>query len=123
MRLERGDGMKKKMIFIILTMMLFIMLFIPAHRALAAGIDTSGIDVSSSTQSEFDTVGKVILGGIQGIGMGVSVITLVVIGIKYMFGSVEEKAEYKSSMIPYIIGVLFLALCTSIPNIVYDFFN
>lgn len=115
--------MKKKMIFIILTMMIFIMLFIPAHRDLAAGIDTNGINVSSSTQSEFDTVGKVILGGIQGIGMGVSTITLVVIGIKYMFGSVEEKAEYKSSMIPYIIGVLFLALCTSIPNIVYDFFN
>ena len=29
-----------------------------------------------------------------------------------MIGSVEEKAEYKKSMIPYIIGV-FLLLATS----------
>ncbi len=115
--------MKKKMIFIILTMLLFIMLFIPVHRTLAAGININGITVNSSTQSEFDTVGKVILGAIQGIGIGISVITLVIIGIKYTFGSVEEKADYKSSMIPYIIGVLFLALCTSIPNIIYKFFN
>ena len=112
--------MKKKTILTILTIMLFIIIFIPTHTAFAAGIDTSGISVSSSTQSEFDNVGKVILEAIQGIGVGISVIALVVIGIKYVFGSVEEKADYKASMIPYIIGVLFLALCTSIPNIVYN---
>lgn len=45
------------------------------------------------------------------IGVVVSVIALILIGIKIMLGSVEEKAEYKKIMIQYLIGVLiFFAL-------------
>lgn len=56
-----------------------------------------------------------ILGAITVIGIVVSVITLTILGIKYMIGSVEEKAEYKKSMIPYIIGiVLLLAASTAV---------
>jgi len=42
----------------------------------------------------------------------VGVITIIVIGIKYMVGSVEEKAEYKKTMVPYLVGAIMLA-CTS----------
>lgn len=56
-----------------------------------------------------------ILGTITVIGIVISAITLTVLGIKYMIGSVEEKAEYKKSMIPYIIGVvLLLAASTAV---------
>ena len=34
--------------------------------------------------------------------------TLTVIGIKYMLGSVEEKAQHKKTMIPFIIGVIMI---------------
>ena len=45
------------------------------------------------------------------IGIIVTVVTLMLIGIKYMTGSLEEKADYKKSMIPYLIGVgVFFAL-------------
>lgn len=98
---------------------LFILSFVPIFAS--AQIDTSGIGVSQSTMSEFDDVGSVIFGVIQGVGIGISVITLVVIGIKYLLASVEEKAEYKSSMMTYIIGVIFLAGATTIPNIIYNF--
>ena len=38
---------------------------------------------------------------------------LAVLGVKYMLGSVEEKAEYKKDLIPYFIGaVLLFAICT-----------
>lgn len=39
-----------------------------------------------------------------GIGIGVSVIIIGIMGVKIMIGSVEEKAEIKEKMIPYIIG-------------------
>ena len=70
----------------------------------------------SSTDSD-KIVNKVnpILGTITVIGIVISAITLTVLGIKYMIGSVEEKAEYKKSMIPYIIGVvLLLAASTAV---------
>lgn len=49
-----------------------------------------------------------ILGWIKYIGIIVSVITLAFIGIKYMFGSVEGKAEYKKTMFPYLVGCFML---------------
>lgn len=64
--------------------------------------------------------GKV-LGLIRNIGIAVSIIALSVIGVKYMVGSVEEKAGYKKSMIPFVIGVIFLAAGTTIVKFIYDF--
>lgn len=63
----------------------------------------------------------IVLGVINAIGVVCSVIILAILGIKYMFGSVEEKAEYKKAMIPYIIGVFLIAASTTIPNIIYQF--
>lgn len=44
-----------------------------------------------------------------GIGTAIAVIYSVVLGIKFMIGSMEEKAEIKESLIPFVIGcsVLF----------------
>lgn len=62
-----------------------------------------------------------ILGTINVIGIIVSVITLMIIGIKYMVGSVEEKAEYKKTMLTYLIGAFLVFSITTIPNILYKF--
>lgn len=61
-----------------------------------------------------------ILGAINVIGVIVSVITLMIAGIKYMIGSVEEKAEYKKAMITYLIGAILVFSVTTIPNILYQ---
>ena len=53
-------------------------------------------------------------------GIVVAVIILVVLGIKYMVGSAEEKAEYKKTMIPYIIGAILIAASTQIVGIIGD---
>lgn len=52
---------------------------------------------------------SVIIGWIKYIGIIVSIITLSIIGIKYMFSSVEGKAEYKKTMFPYIVGCFMVA--------------
>ena len=49
-----------------------------------------------------------------------SVIVLIVLGIKYMMGSVEEKAEYKKSLMPYMIGCIFVFMATVIATVIYD---
>ena len=61
----------------------------------------------------------VILGFINLIGIAISVIVLALIGIKYMLGSVEEKAEYKKTMIPYLVGAVLIFLAPTIANTVY----
>lgn len=61
-----------------------------------------------------------ILGGAQIIGVSLSVIILVVLGIKYMMGSAEEKAEYKKSMVPYLVGAVLIFAAPTIANIIYN---
>jgi len=62
--------------------------------------------------SFFTKVAKV-LGWIRLIGIAVALIAITIIGTKYIFISVEEKAEYKKAMLPYLIG-FFMLLCTSV---------
>lgn len=50
----------------------------------------------------------------------ISVIVLVVLGIKYMIGSVEERAEYKRTLIPYLIGAIFVFSGSTITMIIYN---
>lgn len=64
-----------------------------------------------------------VLGVIQVIGIIVAAIVLVIAGIKFMFGSIEEKAEYKKAMIPYLIGSVLLVAATTIPKIAYEITN
>ncbi|MCI8412448.1 MAG: hypothetical protein HFJ40_08565 [Clostridia bacterium] len=39
-----------------------------------------------------------------GVGIIIAVIVGIILGIKYMMGSVEEKAEYKESLFAYAVG-------------------
>lgn len=63
-------------------------------------------------------IGNRIIGIFQLIGTLASVIVLIVIGIKYMAGSIEERAEYKKTMMPYVIGALLVFGITNILGIV-----
>lgn len=62
-----------------------------------------------------------IVGIIRVIGTVASVIVLAVLGIKYMIGSTSEKAEYKKSMIPYLIGAIMLFAIPHFLQIIYSF--
>lgn len=68
-------------------------------------------------------LGGKIIGILQTVGVVLSVVILTILGIKYMIGSAEEKAEYKKTMIPYIVGAACIFLAPTIANIVYKFFK
>lgn len=63
-------------------------------------------------------IGNAIVGIVQIVGSFTSVIVLIIIGIRYMMGSVEERAEYKKAMTPYIIGAVMVFAITNILSIV-----
>ncbi len=61
---------------------------------------------------------NIIIGALQIIGTVLSVAVLGILGIKYMLGSVEERAEYKKSLRPYLIGAIMMFGITNILAIV-----
>ena len=64
---------------------------------------------------------NVIVSVLEAVGVILSVIILIVIGIKYMLGSVEERADYKKTMIPYLIGAFMIFTVSLIPQIIFKF--
>lgn len=67
-----------------------------------------------------DELGNIILGIVQIVGTFIAIGVSMVIGIKYMVASVEERASYKKTMIPYAIGSVLLFSAVNITSFVYD---
>ena len=72
------------------------------------------------TGTEIKDLGKQIIGILQTVGVVLSVVILVILGIKYMMGSAEEKADYKKTLIPYVVGAVFIFLAPNIASMVYN---
>lgn len=69
---------------------------------------------------ELTNVGGTIVNWIWGISIVVAVIVLMIIGLKFIIGSTEEKAKYKESLIPLVVGILLLCFATTIVKIIFS---
>ena len=76
----------------------------------------SDVDVSGISE-----IGSDIVRVLTTVGVVASVIVLVVLGIKYMMGSAEEKAEYKKTLMPYVIGAVLVFAASSAATIIFNF--
>lgn len=111
----------KKIIKILPILMTVIMVLTIVTPVFADTI--GGIDINPSTDevgSKVGNVGNSILGIIKVVGTLIAVGVLMVLGIKYMMGSAEEKAEYKKTMIPYLIGAVLLFAAVQLAGWVVD---
>lgn len=114
----------KKSIKVISTLLLAIMLVASiAGTVLAVDPNTvlNGLNGNGNVQTnDLTKVGNNIVTIIQVVGIIIAVIVLLVIGIKYMMGSASEKAEYKKTMIPYIVGAVLIFAGTSLVRVIYS---
>ena len=93
------------------------------------GIKSSGKTIINTDDYKKDnlenntkTLGIVgtIINVIQMIGIIIALISVGLLGIKYMTGSVEQKAEYKKTMVPFVVGVGLITVTTTIVKIIYE---
>ena len=57
---------------------------------------------------------------LRNLSLILAVIVLIILGIKYMMGSVEEKAEYKKSFIPLVVGIIVVVAAVQIAQFIYN---
>lgn len=80
--------------------------------------DLTGKSVSNA---ELKNAGNSMITIVTTIGAVVSVVVLIILGLKYMMGSVEERADYKKTMMPYIIGATLVFAASAIAGMIYSF--
>ena len=117
-----------KSIKIILTLLIAIMCVFSSVQVYAADDDKvtsfkiDALKPSDETTADTDIakIGSNIISVVSSIGMVVAVVVLMVLGVKYMVGSTEEKSKYKDSVMPFIVGALLLFVASGIVKIVYN---
>ncbi len=110
--------MKQKKVIILLVMLLLLF-----PTICFATIDTNFYHPTNLQDADVSTVFGMagnIVNGLTTIGTVIAVVGLMILGIKYITGSVEQKAEYKKTMIPYLLGCIFIFAITWIVSTIYS---
>lgn len=98
------------------------MMYSTLSLAAPDGVDPSKFTTKEGTEASeaIKGFGNNILGMVSTGASVLAVIILIVLGVKYMMGSAEEKAEYKKTLLPYAIGAVFVfgagAICSVLFN-------
>jgi len=115
----KGINIKKKTITIIALVFIFLV-FLACSVFAGDAINPDDYEPSNDLKDSeiFLQRAAIVTGFIKYVGMVVSILGLTIIGMKYLFGSVEEKADYKKSMVPYVFGLAMLAGVSIIINFI-----
>mgnify|MGYP002571555798 CR=1 FL=1 len=104
----------------------FTLFFAVAQPTMVLAADPSTItgeinNTDSKAQKEMTGIASKVTGFIWVLSIIVAVVVVMYTGLKFIVGSANEKAEYKKTMIPYIIGAVLLFAATTIANAIYTF--
>ena len=122
--------MKNNMILISMVVVIMIMIFTLLSVVYEVKADFNPGNIINKVGTEANTVnvdttslnskaGK-ILAYIRNIAVIAGVIIITILGVKYMTGSLEEKAEYKKSFIPLIVGIIVIMAATAIATTIFS---
>ena len=86
-------------------------------------ISTNNFKPSELTADDYDeafNMASTIVGALTTVGIVIAVVGIIILGLKYMMGSVEQKADYKKTMIPYLVGCILIFSISTIVSIIYN---
>lgn len=112
----------KKTMKILTVLLLTVMLISCVTNVFAAGTPLNPGDIEAdytTDNSGLTTKAGKIMGMIRNIAAIAAVIIIMILGLKYMLGSVEEKADYKKSYIPLIVGIVVVLAATQIATFIF----
>lgn len=114
----------------VLTTIIMVIMVIATLSNVVFGADVNNIldqinnnKGTTTGTDEITGIGAKIIDILQVVGIVVGIVVLLVIGIKYIMGSAEEKAEYKKVMIPYIVGAILIAAAPTIVKLIFNAAN
>ena len=110
----------RRIITIVMLISTLVFIIAPISKATIDPNDYKPANPSTGDVSTIVNIANPIVGTLKVIGIVIAVITVAIIGVKYMTGSISEKAEYKKTMIPYLIGAILVVAITQILGVVIE---
>lgn len=91
-------------------------------KAIKDNMSTIG-DASGITNTGTAKVINSVIGIMQIVGSGISLIVITMLGIKYILASPSEKADVKKNIMPILIGCVLLFAAVNIVGMIESFSN
>lgn len=118
--------MKKTLKIFMIALMAFMLLFVVVQPTTVLAEDVSNITDSIKATGDGDSTALTTTAGkitnlIWVLSIVIAVIVLMIIGVKYIIGGVQEKAEYKKSLIPVVVGIVVIVSATTIVKFLFSF--
>ena len=73
----------------------------------------------TALDSNINKVSATVINWIWAISIIISIIVLMVIGIQYIIGGTQAKADYKKSLIPVVVGIVLIVFATTIVKFLF----
>lgn len=118
--------MTKKVMKMIAIMLIALMLVAACSQIVLATDSTSltqfdGKNDKSGASSSAQNIIGALISIVQVIGVGVAIIMLIVLAIKYISAAPGDKAEIKKHAVVYVVGAIVLFAATGILQIIKSF--
>lgn len=106
----------------ILSVMLMFTFAQPVCFADHGSVDETLGKINSDKQmsGELGEVAGTVINWLWGISIIVAIIVVMYIGIKFIIGSTQEKAEYKKSLMPLVVGVILVVFATTLVKFLFS---
>ena len=107
----------------VLSVLMLVAMIATISTNVFAAIDVNSISSTGNTLADTTilNIGNTILSIVTNVGMILAVVLIAILGVKYMMGSTEEKAEYKKSLMPYFVGAVLVFGASAIGRAVIGF--
>lgn len=79
------------------------------------------IGSASGSSGKMTDIAAEIIAFIRNLALVLGVVMLSILGIKYMLGSAEEKASYKKTLIPLVVGIIVVMAASTLVSMIYGF--
>lgn len=117
-----------KTIKIVSTLLIAVLLIIAVNNVCFATTSykdiISNVDSNANGESadlgDLKTTAAKVVKALRNIAAIIAILVITILGIKYMIGSTEERAEYKKSFIPLIVGIVVVVAAASIATALFS---
>ena len=100
-----------------------IMAIIVALSIIVLATSVYAVDPSNFEGREVEGFGDAagtVIGIVQTVGTVIAIVIVIWVGIQYLMASTEQKAEYKTKMIAYLVGALLVFAGPRIVSVIYN---
>ena len=108
--------MKKQIKNLLFIIMILMIISIPIESYCVGSLvnNMSGASDLDTSDNSITRGLNIALSLVRYVGSGVSVIVVLLLGIKYMISSIEDKVEIKKRAVPIVIGCIILFATTNL---------